>query len=160
MSMLRKYPARPIIGVGGIIIRGDEVLLVKRGKEPGLGEWSIPGGAVRTGETLKEAVVREVLEETHLEVEAFTLVKVLERIFREPEGRVSYHYVLVDFLCRYERGELQPDTDAQDARFVPLAELPSYNLVSVTLEVIRRAAWLLTNPDPGDLPSFPGTIYG
>jgi hypothetical protein len=66
----------------------------------------------------------------------------------------------VDFLCRYERGELQPDTDAQDARFVPLAELPSYNLVSVTLEVIRRAAWLLTNPDPGDLPSFPGTIYG
>ncbi len=158
--MSRKYPARPIVGVGGIVIRGDEVLLVKRGREPGLGEWSIPGGAVRTGETLKEAVAREVREETHLEVEAFTLVKVLERIFREPEGRVAYHYVLVDFLCLYQKGELQPDTDAQDARFVPLSELPSYNLVSITFDVIRRAAWLLNNPDPGDLSSFPGTIYG
>ncbi len=151
MGTTRKYPDRPIIGVGGILIRGEEVLLVKRGKEPGLGQWSIPGGAVRTGETLKEAVIREVLEETHLVVEALDLIKVLERIFRDPEGRVAYHYVLADFLCRYEKGELQPDTDAQDARFVPLADLSSYRLVPITFEVICRAAWLLKNPEPSSL---------
>jgi ADP-ribose pyrophosphatase YjhB (NUDIX family) len=159
MALMRKYPERPIVGVGGILIRGDEVLLVQRGKEPGLGEWSIPGGAVRTGETLREAVIREVLEETHLEIEPLTLVKVLERIFRDPEGRVAYHYVLVDFLCRYEGGELQPDTDARDARFVPLSDLPSYRLVPITLEVIRRAAWLVKNPGAGDPPHFHGKMY-
>lgn len=157
--MNRKYPDRPIVGVGGILIREDQVLLVKRGKEPGLGQWSIPGGAVRIGETLKEAVIREVQEETHLQVEVFTLVKVLERVFRDPEGRVAYHYVLVDFLCRYQGGELQADTDAQDARFVALSDLPSYRLVPVTLEVIRRAAWLPKDPDAGD-PALPlGRIY-
>jgi ADP-ribose pyrophosphatase YjhB (NUDIX family) len=144
--MNRKYPDHPIVGVGGIIFRGDQVLLIKRGKEPGLGQWSIPGGVVRPGETLKEAVVREVFEETHLEVEVLALAKVLERIFRDPDGRVAYHYVLVDFLCRHLDGTLQPDSDAQDARFVPLKDLPSFEVVSVTLEVIRRADWLRKNP--------------
>ncbi|HEX7372662.1 MAG TPA: NUDIX hydrolase, partial [Thermodesulfobacteriota bacterium] len=134
--MNRKYPDHPIVGVGGIIFQGDQVLLIKRGKEPGLGQWSIPGGVVRPGETLKEAVVREILEETHLKVEVLALAKVLERIFRDPDGRVAYHYVLADFLCRHLDGALQPDSDAQDARFVPLKDLPSYEVVSVTLEVI------------------------
>ncbi len=144
--MNRKYPDHPIVGVGGIIFRGEQVLLVKRGKEPGLGQWSIPGGVVRPGETLKEAVVREILEETHLKVEVLALAKVLERIFRDPDGRVAYHYVLVDFLCRSLDGALQPDSDAQDARFVPLEDLPSYEVVPVTREVIRRADWLRKNP--------------
>ncbi len=144
--MNRKYPDHPIVGVGGIIFRGEQVLLVKRGKEPGLGQWSIPGGVVRPGETLKEAVVREVLEETHLKVEVLALVKVLERIFRDPDGRVAYHYVLVDFLCRSLDGALQPDSDAQDARFVPLEDLLSYEVVPVTREVIHRADWLRKNP--------------
>jgi ADP-ribose pyrophosphatase YjhB (NUDIX family) len=89
--MKRKYPSHPIIGVGGIIFQQGRVLLVRRGREPGLGQWSIPGGVVNTGETLKEAVVREVFEETHLEVEVLALAKVLERIFRDPDGRVAYH---------------------------------------------------------------------
>jgi ADP-ribose pyrophosphatase YjhB (NUDIX family) len=144
--MNRKYPDHPIVGVGGIIFQGDQVLLIKRGKEPGLGQWSIPGGVVRPGETLKEAVVREILEETHLKVEVLALAKVLERIFRDPDGRVAYHYVLADFLCQPLEGTLQPDSDAQDARFVPLGDLPSYEVVSVTLEVIRRADWLRKNP--------------
>jgi ADP-ribose pyrophosphatase YjhB (NUDIX family) len=152
--MNRKYPDHPIVGVGGILFQGDQVLLIKRGKEPGLGQWSIPGGVVRTGETLKEAVVREVFEETHLEVEVLALVKVLERIFRDPDGRVAYHYVLVDFLCRTVKGTLQPDSDAQEACFVPLKELASYKVVPITLEVIRRAEWLGKNigkevPPPG-----------
>jgi mutator protein MutT len=143
--MHRKYPDHPIVGVGGIIFEGDQVLLIKRGKEPGLGQWSIPGGVVHTGETLKEAVVREVFEETHLEVEVMALAKVLERIFRDPDGRIAYHYVLVDFLCQLVKGTLQPDSDAQEACFVPLKELASYKVVPITLEVIRRAEWLRKN---------------
>ena len=146
-GMRRKYPDRPIIGVGGIVFREDQVLLIQRGKEPNLGRWSIPGGAVQTGETLKEAVIRELKEETHLEVEVLALTKVLDRIFRDPEGRVAYHYVLADFLCHSKEGELKPDSDAMDARFVPLQELSAYSLPPHTLEVIRRADRLRRNPE-------------
>ncbi len=145
--MKRKYPDQPIIGVGGIVFREDQVLLIKRGKEPNLGRWSIPGGAVQTGETLKEAVIRELREETHLEVEVLVVTKVLDRIFRDPDGRVAYHYVLVDFLCHPKEGALKPDSDAEDARFVPLQELSSYSLPTHTLEVIRRADRLRRHPE-------------
>jgi len=147
LDIKRKYPDHPIIGVGGIVFHDDQILLVQRGKEPSLGQWSIPGGVVRTGETLREAVVREVREETHLEVEVLVLAKVLERIFRDPDGRVAYHYVLVDFLCRHKSGTLKADSDAQDARFIPLQELSSYPMTPVTLEVIHRADWLRKNPE-------------
>ncbi len=145
--MKRKYPEQPIIGVGGIVFREEQVLLIKRGKEPNLGQWSIPGGAVNTGETLKEALVREIQEETHLQVEVLALVKVLERIFRDPDGGVAYHYVLRDFLCQWQAGELMPDSDAQDACFVTLQDLPAYRLPPVTLEVIHRANRLWKNPE-------------
>ena len=157
--MNRKYPDHPIVGVGGIIFQGDEVLLIQRGKEPGLGQWSIPGGVVRPGETLKEAVVREILEETHLEVEVVAMAKVLERIFRDSEGRIVYHYVLVDFLCRRVGGALRADSDARDARFVPLKDLPSYEVVSVTREVIRRADWLRKKPEAETPPPGIGNSY-
>ena len=146
-GMRRKYPKLPIIGVGGIIFRKDQVLLVKRGREPAQGQWSIPGGGVHTGETLKEAVIREVLEETHLKVEVLALAKVLERIFREPDGRVAYHYVLVDFLCRRKAGRLKPGSDAQEALFASLKDLPPYQLAPVTLEVISHSDRLRKNPD-------------
>ncbi len=157
--MKRKYPDRPIIGVGGIIFHGDQVLLIKRGSEPSLGQWSIPGGAVHVGETLEEALRREILEETHLEVEVLTLAKVLERIFHDPDGRVAYHYVLVDFLCRRKAGELRSDTDAQDARFVSLQELPSYQVAPVTLEVIHRADRLRKNPEIWNSSAGIGNFY-
>ena len=154
----RQYPDHPIIGVGGIIFRDDQVVLVKRGKEPSYGQWSIPGGAVHTGETLPEALTREILEETHLEVEVLNLVKVLDRIFRDPDGRVAYHYVLVDFLCRYRRGDLKWDSDALDARFVPLKDLPDYHLPAITLEVIHRADRFCKDPAIGQLPGV-GSFY-
>jgi len=157
--MKRKYPDRPIVGVGGIIFHEDQVLLIKRGMEPSLGQWSIPGGAVHVGETLEEAVRREILEETHLEVEVLTLAKVLERIFRDPGGRVVYHYVLVDFLCRCKAGELKSDTDAQDARFVSLQDLPSYQIAPVTLEVIHRADRLRKNPEVWNSSAGIGNFY-
>ena len=158
-GMNRKYPDHPIVGVGGIVFQGDQVLLIKRGKEPGLGQWSIPGGVVRTGEPLKEAVVREVFEETHLEVEVLALAKILERIYRDPDGRVAYHYVLVDFLCRMVSGTLQADSDAQQACFVPLADLASYKVVPITLEVIRRADWLRKNMGTEVLPPGVQGVY-
>jgi ADP-ribose pyrophosphatase YjhB (NUDIX family) len=93
-------------------------------------------------------------------VEVLTLAKVLERIFRDPGGRVVYHYVLVDFLCRCKAGELKSDSDAQDARFVSLQDLASYQIAPVTLEVIRRAEGLLKNPHLWNSPAGPGNFYG
>jgi len=158
--MKRKYPDQPIIGVGAIIFRGDQVLLIQRGQEPSRGQWSIPGGAVLVGETLAEAVKREIFEETHLEVQVLTLVKVLERLFRDSDGRVAYHYVLVDFLCHCLAGELQSDSDAQDARFVNLQDFPAYRIAPVTLEVISRADRLRKNPELWDSPASNGKFYG
>jgi len=158
--MKRKYPDRPIIGVGGIVFQGDRVLLIKRGEEPSLGQWSIPGGVVQVGETLEEAVIREIREETHLEVEVLALAKVLERIFRDPDGRVAYHYVLVDFLCRRKAGELKSDSDAQEARFIALQDLLSYQIAPVTLEVIQRANQLRKNPETWNSPTCLGKAYG
>jgi mutator protein MutT len=157
--MKRKYPDQPIIGVGGIIFHEDRVLLIKRGMEPSLGQWSIPGGAVGVGETLEEAVRREILEETHLEVEVLTLAKVLDRIFHDSDGRVVYHYVLVDFLCQRQAGELRSDSDAEDARFVSLQDLPSYQVAPITLEVICRADRLRKNPEIWNSPAAIGNFY-
>lgn len=157
--MKRKYPDQPIIGVGGIIFHEDRVLLIKRGMEPSLGQWSIPGGAVGVGETLEEAVRREILEETHLEVEVLTLAKVLDRIFHDSDGRVVYHYVLVDFLCRCKAGELRSDSDAEDARFVSLQDLPSYQVAPIILEVIYRADRLRKNPEIWNSPAAIGNFY-
>ena len=137
--MKREYPDHPIVGVGAIIIKGEEVLLAKRGKEPGYGKWSIPGGAVNLGETLEEAVVREVCEEVNLEVRVGEVVEVLERILRDPEGRVQYHYVLVDFLCEHLSGEEKPSSEALEVQWVPISEIPRYRLPGKTKRVIQKA---------------------
>ncbi len=148
--MKREYPEQPLVGVGGIIFHEEDVLLIKRGREPALGQWSIPGGLVDLGETLQAAVVREIREETHIEAEPLLLVKMLDRIFRDKEGRVVYHYVLADFLCRSTRGAVIPGSDALEARYFPIAELPSLNMIPVTREVILQAARLQKNPEVWD----------
>src|SRR3977135_2354347 len=111
----RRHPERPIVAVGAVIVDGDRVLLVKRGQEPLKGEWSLPGGAVEIGETLEEAIRREVREETCLDVEVGPIVDVLDRIRYDPDGRIKFHYVLVDFLCRPLGGTLQGASDAEEA---------------------------------------------
>jgi 8-oxo-dGTP diphosphatase len=156
--MKRKYPEQPIVGVGGIIFQGESVLLIRRGKEPALGQWSIPGGVVDLGETLQEAVVREVWEETHIEAQPLALVKVLDRIFRDRQGRVSYHYVLADFLCRQTGGEVRPGSDALEARYVPVGELASLDVIPATREVVYQAADLLKTSRKGEQIS-PSKIY-
>ena len=135
----REYPSRPILGVGAVIFHNQKVLLVKRGKEPGYGKWSIPGGAVESGETLDEGILREVKEETGLDIEIGGIVKVLDSISRDENDRVKYHYVLIDFWCRSLSGELSPSSEILDARWVLPAEKSNYDLPKVTAEVIDLA---------------------
>jgi len=127
------------VGVGAVVFRGEEVLLVRRGQEPALNSWSLPGGLVELGETLSAAIQRELAEETGLTVKILGIAAVLERIFPDPDGAIVYHYVLVDFLCDYLAGELAPASDVNAARFVPLADLAGFDLPSFTADVIRRA---------------------
>ena len=100
----RRHPERPIVGIGAVVFDADRVLLVKRGREPLKGQWSLPGGAVEVGESLETAVAREVLEETDLHVEVGPVIEVLDRIQRGSDGRVEYHFVIVDYLCRPRGG--------------------------------------------------------
>jgi|UniRef100_A0A7C5AL97 8-oxo-dGTP diphosphatase len=137
--MKRHYPDKPLVGVGAVIFRGEEVLLVRRGQEPQRGSWSLPGGLVELGEGLEAAVKREIREETGLSVEVLGLSAVLDRIYRDPDGRVAYHYVLLDFACDYLSGELKPASDITAARFVNYADLTGFSLPPFTEQVIRRA---------------------
>jgi 8-oxo-dGTP diphosphatase len=136
---LRTYPDRPIVGVGAVVVDNDRVLLVRRAHEPLKGEWSLPGGAVEVGETLRDAVTREVLEETGLEVEVGPVVEVLDRIRPDPDGRVRYHFVLIDYLCRLVGGTLACASDAEDVAWAGLNELGGYGVAESAIAVIRQA---------------------
>ena len=137
--MNRRYPEAPLVGVGAVVFRGDMVLLVRRGKEPAYGKWSLPGGLVELGENLGDAVCREVAEESGLTVEAVDLVAVLDRVIPDESGTVEYHYILLDFLCEAKEGEPAAASDAMDCRFIPLDDLPGYGLTEGALEVVRMA---------------------
>jgi ADP-ribose pyrophosphatase YjhB (NUDIX family) len=113
----REYPTAPLVGVGAVIVRDGSVLLVQRGTEPALGRWSIPGGLIEVGEALAEAVVREVREETGLDVEPVELIELLDRIHRDG-NRIRYHYVIADYLCRVAGGTLKAASDAAAVRWV------------------------------------------
>ena len=119
--------------------REGRVLLVRRGQEPALGSWSLPGGLVELGETLEAAIQRELAEETGLTVTLLGISAVVERIFPDCDGRIAYHYVLVDYLCDYSGGELRPGSDITAARFVSLSNLAGFDLPEFTADVIRRA---------------------
>ncbi|HTV13812.1 MAG TPA: NUDIX hydrolase [Acidobacteriaceae bacterium] len=145
--MRREYPDAPIAGVGAVIVAVNarnepKVLLIRRAQEPLKGQWSLPGGAVELGETLEDAIRREVLEETALAIDVVGVVKAFDRIVRDADGRVRYHYVLVDFLCRVTGGvdgeqAIACATDALEARWAGSAELDG--LTPLTVEVIHRA---------------------
>jgi 8-oxo-dGTP diphosphatase len=138
MVIRREFPELPLVGVGAIIIEGDRVLLVKRAHPPIQGQWSIPGGVLEVGQMVREAAVREAREETGLVVEPGELLGVYDRILRDPEQRVQYHYVLIDFLCRPVGGELLAASDAAEVRWFGREELLSLQLAEDTLEVIGK----------------------
>jgi 8-oxo-dGTP diphosphatase len=143
----REYPDRPLVGVGGVVLDGERVLLVRRARPPLQGEWSLPGGLVEVGETLSKAVRREIQEETGLRVQVKGVLKVLDRITfakrRGKQRRVRFHYVLVDFLCRVPGGpkkkKPQAASDASDVRWVRRGDLGRYSLRAATLRVIMMA---------------------
>lgn len=138
MTARREYPERPIVGVGGVVVRAGRVLLVKRAQEPLKGKWSLPGGVVELGETLEEAVTREVREETGLEVGVQALVEAVDRVTRDSGGRIQYHYVLLDYLCNVCNGEAQAGSDVSEVAWVEAEELSAYGVVEHTAAVIRR----------------------
>ena len=135
----REYPERPIVGVGAVIIDAARVVLVRRAAPPLQGEWSLPGGVVELGETLRAAAEREAREETGLIVTAGEVLEVFDRIIPGADGRTQYHYVLVDFLCRVNGGELRAGGDAAEAAWATRSELPNYKLEAPAMEVILKA---------------------
>jgi 8-oxo-dGTP diphosphatase len=137
--MQREYPQQPLVGVGAIIIADGRVALVKRGQAPLLGEWSIPGGMLELGETLRQGAEREALEETGLAAHATELLGVFERIVPDAEQRTSYHYVLIDFLCEVVSTEIRAGGDASDARWFTPEEVSALPLPEDTAGVIRLA---------------------
>ena len=139
MSKDHEFPTHPVAAVGALVFRGSQVLLVRRKAAPNRGRWSIPGGALESGETVEAAAVRETREETGVEVRPLSVFSVSDYIEREGE-RVRWHYVLVDVLCAYVRGEPSPATDASHARFVELREVMELDIAPEALDVIERAA--------------------
>ncbi|MCL6565799.1 MAG: NUDIX domain-containing protein [Acidobacteriia bacterium] len=144
----REYPDRPVVGVGGVVIRDGRALLIRRGSEPLKGQWSIPGGLLELGETLEEGVRRELREETGLEVRVLELIEVFERIFPEPEpGRAPsshrpgprYHYVILDYLCEAPEGEPRAGGDVTEVAFAAEAELEQFHLTPTATRVLRKA---------------------
>jgi len=134
----RSYPDRPYVGVGVVVLRGDEVLLAQRGKWPRKFTWSIPGGAQEIGETVHEAALREVREETGLEIEIVGLIDVVDSIQRDESGRVQFHYTLVDFVAEWRAGEAMAGDDVAGIRWTRLDALDGCGLRPVTYDIIRR----------------------
>jgi 8-oxo-dGTP diphosphatase len=140
--MKREYPESPLVGVGAVVIAvhaGEKrVLLIRRGTAPLLGEWSLPGGVLECGETLREAVAREAREETGLVVEPSEMLGVYERLIRDDQRRVRYHYVLIDFLCHPVGGALKAGSDAADVRWFSREGLPALNLAYDANDVVLK----------------------
>jgi ADP-ribose pyrophosphatase YjhB (NUDIX family) len=139
----RHYPRRPVVGVGAVIFDADRVALVKRAHEPLKGRWSLPGGAVDVGESLEDAVVREVFEETGLTVAVGPVIDVVERVERDVDGRVEYHFVIVDYYCVLSGGLLASGSDALDARFVPVDDLARHGVSEKAVRVIEKGYGLV-----------------
>ncbi|AFM25371.1 NUDIX hydrolase [Desulfomonile tiedjei] len=135
----REYPAAPLVGVGALIMDNGNILLARRGNPPAKGEWSVPGGLVHVGESLFDAVIREAVEETGLIVQPRYLVELIERIFRDEDGRVRYHYVIADYACTVLGGEPVAGSDADEIAWSNELALEEFHLPSITREVVQKA---------------------
>jgi 8-oxo-dGTP diphosphatase len=139
----REYPARPIVGIGIVVIKGNTVLLVRRGKPPNIGAWTLPGGAQELGETTEDAARRELLEETGIEVGKLHFAATVDNIRHDETGRVHFHYTIIDFAARWVAGEPVADTDVTEAVWAPLDALDDYGLWSEAHRVIAIARRLV-----------------
>ena len=134
----RLYPSQPVVGVGAIIVCDGKILLEKRKGEPGKGKWSVPGGLVELGETVEEAVIREVKEETGLDVAEPKLIDVVDNIVRDENGGIKWHFVILDFFVKVRGGELRAADDAEEIRWVPLSEAEKYDLTKTFRSFLQR----------------------
>ena len=141
-SLQREYPKHPLVGVGAIIKKDDAVLLVKRKYEPGKGLWSIPGGLVELGETVQEAVKREVKEETGLEVEVVKLIDVVDNIIRDEQNRIKFHYILIDFLVSIKGGKCEPTSDASEIKWFKSYELTNYSVTNTAINLLKKIGFI------------------
>ena len=134
----REYPRRPILGVAGVMFQEDAVPLGRRAREPALGEWSLPGGVVEVGETLMDALAREFVEEAGVRVHVEGLIRLVERIIRDPEGRVRYHYVIADYWGRIAGGRPRAASDVSEVRLIPLDRLDAFPVHEEVRKMIRE----------------------
>lgn len=138
---MREYPERPLVGVGVILVKDRQILLVKRGHEPNKGMWSIPGGLIKLGETAEEAAIREVREETGLEVSIGAVAGIFNVIIKDSDSKIKYHYVIIDYIGEVVSGMLRPGTDVTDARWFWLDEIGDVETsptVRKALELFRK----------------------
>jgi len=166
--MNREYPKQPLVGVGGVVIHRQRVLLIKRGTEPLKNQWSIPGGLIELGEHLEDGVRRELKEETCLDVEPLEVIAVFDRVLRNTgpaggwslkgRGRVRYHYVIIDYACRLKGGKLAPASDVLDARWVRRQDLPQYNLTEMASFVVGKAFRFFSSRRPRPSASTPSFL--
>lgn len=137
--MGREYPDRPIVAVGAAVCQGDKVLVVQRAREPSLGVWTVPGGMVDLGERLQEAAAREVREECGIEIEVGPVVEVFDNIVHDDEGRVRFHYTIVDLTARYVSGDLSPNDELMDAAWITPGQFEAYGVRPKAQAVLRKA---------------------
>ena len=146
----RRYPTRPIVGVGTVVLDGDMVLMVQRGKPPRQGSWSLPGGAQELGETIHEAARREVREETGLEIEIFGLIDVVDSVRPDADDKIEYHYTLIDMAGHAVGGTLMAGGDAQDCRWFTRPEIDAMDIWPETKRIIALAADRYSTADTPD----------
>jgi ADP-ribose pyrophosphatase YjhB (NUDIX family) len=136
--MAREYPAHPVVGVGAVVVRDGKALINKRAHEPRKGEWSLPGGLLELGESLQDAVRREIKEETSLEIEVGPVIETFDRVHRDDQGKIRYHFVIVDFVCAWSDGEAVPGSDADGVAWVRAEEIDDYKVNDHAKAVILR----------------------
>jgi len=137
--MKREYYQYPILAAAGVIIIDDKVLIIKRKVEPNAGKWSIPGGAINLAEKIEDGLKREILEETGLKANVIKLVDIIERVYNDNEGKIIYHYIILDYLCSYISGDMKASSDAEDLKLVSLNELDNINMTEGTKKIIKKA---------------------
>src|SRR6476660_9745645 len=135
--MAREYPEHPVVGVGGVVVRDGKALIVKRAHEPRKGEWSLPGGLLELGESLQDAVRREIKEETALDVTVGPIIETFDRVHRDDQGRIRYHFVIVDYVCWSDAGDATAGSDAEQTAWVSASEIDAYGVNAHAKAVIE-----------------------
>ena len=142
--MGRIYPLSPLVGVGVVVFNNDQqIVLVKRGKEPNKGLWAIPGGSVELGEPVRETAIREVREECNIEIELTDLLGVVDLILKDNDGKIQYHYILIDYLAKYKGGELTPQSDVSEAAWFKQYQIEDLDIPEVTKKILEKAFKLI-----------------